>query len=346
MTCNLDILTVADMQTLGQIIGDSRNVLICTHRAPDGDAIGSSLAWAQYLKKLDKDVNIAVPDMYPDFLQWLPGCNRIFRFDKKPEEVAQLFKNADLLCCLDFNSSSRTDDMKYLIDSFNGRILLIDHHLSPDIPATLTISQPSMSSTCELVFRIINQLEGYEDMTKEMATAIYCGMMTDTGSFAYNSNSPDIYFIISMLLAKGIDKDLIYNKVYHTLSASCLKMRAYVLYRKMNIVNELNASYFALTKQEMKRFRYIKGDLEGLVNEPLRIKNMKLSISLREDTEKPNHILVSLRSSCGFHCEPMAREFFNGGGHMDAAGGKLYCSISDAEQIAIRAILAYKDQLR
>ena len=106
------------MQTLGQIIGDSRNVLICTHRAPDGDAIGSSLAWAQYLKKLDKDVNIAVPDMYPDFLQWLPGCNRIFRFDKKPEEVAQLFKNADLLCCLDFNSSSRTDDMKYLIDSF------------------------------------------------------------------------------------------------------------------------------------------------------------------------------------------------------------------------------------
>lgn len=342
---DLEILSAADVQALRRLVSGSRNIVICSHKSPDGDAVGSSLAWAEYLKQQGKEPVIVLPDAYPDFLQWLPGADGILRYDKKKEEVEESFGNADLVCCLDFNTSSRTDDLQDILDGCKADKLLIDHHLDPEIDAVLRVSCPEKSSTCELVFDIIHQLGGYESMTRQSAACLYCGMMTDTGGFTYNSTRPEIFYIISMLLAKGIDKDRIYNKVYHTCSISCLRMRSYVIYRKMKVIEELHAAYFTITRSEMRRFRFMKGDAEGLVNEPLRIRGMKLSISLREDTERPDLILVSLRSSCGFHCEPMARLFFNGGGHDDAAGGKLFCSIGEAEQIAVRAILAFKDGL-
>jgi len=342
---NLEILSQSDILTLRQLICDSLNIVICSHKSPDGDAVGASLAWAEYLRQQGKEPVIVLPDAYPDFLQWMPGADKIVRYDKKKDEVQKLFDNADLVCCLDFNASSRTESLQEVLDGCKARKLLIDHHLDPTVNAVLSISRPDMSSTCELVFDIVTQLGGYEAMTRESAICIYCGMMTDTGGFTYNSTRPEIFFIISQLLAKGINKDRIYNKVYHTCSTSCLRMRSYIIYRKMSVVEELHAAYFTITKAEMQRFRFVKGDAEGLVNEPLRIKGMKLSISLREDTERPNLVLVSLRSSCGFHCEPMARRFFNGGGHEDAAGGRLYCSIEEAEQVTVRAILAFKEQL-
>ena len=171
------------------------------------------------------------------------------------------------------------------------------------------------------------------DMAKDCAQCIYCGMMTDTGGFTYNSTRPEIYFVIGQLLSKGIDKDNIYNRVFHNYSVNALRFRAHIIANKMKVVNELHASYFIVTKEDMHRFHFIKGDLEGVVNSPLQIKGLKLSISLREDTERHNLVLVSLRSSNGFHCQPMAVQFFNGGGHADASGGKLYCSITEAEQI-------------
>ena len=210
----------------------------------------------------------------------------------------------------------------------------------------MNISHPEMCSTCEIVFRLINQLNGYEVMTKECAQAIYCGMMTDTGGFTYNSIRPEIYYIISKLLEKNIDKDKIYNKVFHNYSINALKLRSYIIYRKLQVIKKLNAAYFVITREELKRFHFIKGDLEGVVNIPQQIKGLKLSISLREDREQPNLVLVSLRSGNGFHCQPMATRFFNGGGHADASGGKLFCSIQEAEQIALKAIIAYKDQLK
>lgn len=343
---NLEILSAADLHTLRQLIGEANNIVICGHKSPDGDAIGSSLAWAEYLTSQGKSAQVVMPDAYPDFLQWLPGADRIMRYDKKADEVKAIFEKADLVCCLDFNALSRTEELQEVLAACPAPKLLIDHHLSPTVETALSISHPEMSSTCELVFDIICQLGGYDDMTRRTAVCIYCGMMTDTGGFTYNSTRPEIFYIISMLLAKGVDKDQIYNKVFHTYSTSCMRLRSYVIYKKMNVVEELHASYFTITKSEMRRFHFMKGDAEGLVNEPLRIKGMKLSISLREDTERPNLILVSLRSSCGFHCEPVARRFFNGGGHEDASGGKLHCTMEEAEQIAMKAILAFKDELK
>ena len=344
-TNNLFLLSTEELSKLEELLDNSSHVLICCHKSPDGDAVGSSLAWASYLGQRGKEVEVVLPDAAPDFLHWLPGFQQVKRYDKAQQDVQDLFDKADLVCCLDFNTTSRTEYMQKTLDGCTAPRLVIDHHLAPDIASELTVSHPELSSTSEMVFRLICQLGGYEAMTTQCATAIYCGMMTDTGSFAYNSNSPQIYFIIGMLIEKGINKDLIYNRVYHTLSRQCLRLRSYVIYRKMKVVEKLKASYFTITKDEMARFRFKKGDAEGLVNEPLRIRGMKLSISLREDTEHPNLVLVSLRSSCGFHCEKMAREFFNGGGHEDAAGGKLFCSMEEAEQVALKAILSYKEQL-
>ena len=343
---NIHILTENELSQLRQLIDGSQHVVITAHKSPDGDAMGSALAWADYLRQQGKTAQIVLPDAYPDFLQWMPGSMEILRYDKKPDEVKAQLDAADLVCCLDYNELSRTEDLSPLIQDCKAPRVLVDHHLKPTVPCQLCISRPEMSSTSEMIFCIINQLGGYEAMTTETATCIYCGMMTDTGGFTYNSNRPEIFYIISLLLDKQVNKDKIYKRVYHNCSADCLRMRAHVILNKMRVSTELHTAYFTLSREDMKRYHYIKGDAEGLVNEPLKIKGMKLSISLREDTEKDNLILVSLRSSCGFHCAKMATHFFNGGGHEDAAGGKLFCSLQEAEQVVMRAVLAYRIQLK
>lgn len=342
---NINILSEHELLQLRQLIDESHRIIITAHRSPDGDAVGSSLAWADFLRQQGKMVHIVLPDAYPTFLQWLPETSDIIRYDRRPDAVKALFDEADLICCLDYNELSRTEDLAPVISECKASRLLIDHHLSPDISCHLQVSRPEMSSTCELVFCIIYQMGYYESMSRQAATNIYAGMMTDTGGFTYNSNRPEIFHIISLLLDKKIDKDRIYNRIYHNYSVDCLRLRSHIILNKMRVSNELHTAYFTITRQEMQQYHFVKGDAEGLVNEPLKIKGLKLSISLREDTEKPNQVLVSLRSSCGFHCEKMATEFFNGGGHEDAAGGKLFCSIADAEQIVLKAVLAYKEQL-
>lgn len=325
------------------LIANSKNAAIVCHVNADGDALGSSLTWAAYLRQQGLDATIIVPDMYPDSLQWLPGLQQSVRFDKKEAIVKKKLEETDLLCYLDLNTIDRTGDaLKKELEKFEGKKILIDHHLDPQLDCDMTISFPELSSTCELVFRLIWQLGGYEAMTKEMATSAYCGMMTDTGAFTYNSTRPEIYYIISLLLEKGIDKDKIYRNFYHTFSISQTRLWGYVLYEKLHIQTPLRASYYTLSKEELRRFEFKKGDAEGLVNKPLNIKGHRLSISLREDTEKPNTVWVSLRSVDSFPCDEMAKRFFNGGGHKNAAGGKLFCSLSEAVKKTKEAIEAYK----
>lgn len=343
---NINLLEDSQLSLLRELITDSVKVVIVVHRSPDGDAMGSMLAWGMYLQSMGKEVTCVIPDAAPDFLIWLPDTNALLRFDKCPDEARAAFAAADLICCLDFNDLSRTEDVAHAVRDSQARLLLIDHHVAPTLETALSVSRPSLSSTSELVFRLIWQLGGYETMTLPMAQCIYCGMMTDTGAFTYNSNSPELYLIISYLLAKGIDKDRIYNRVYHNYSPNAIRFRSYLIYRKMRVVPALHAAYFTVTRDEMRRFRFIKGDLEGVVNIPQKIRKLKLSISLREDTEHDNVIRVSLRSGNGFHCRPMAEAFFHGGGHEDAAGGRLECSIKEAEQVVLRALTAYKDQLQ
>jgi DHH subfamily 1 protein len=224
--------------------------------------------------------------------------------------------------------------------------VLIDHHLNPTIDGIVTVSHPEASSTCELVFRVICQLGGFEQLTQQIAAPIYCGMMTDTGGFTYNSTRPVIYTIIGMLLTTGIDKDKIYRNVFNNYSQWAIRLRGFLMSERLCVFDEYHAAYFTVSRRDMKRFHFVKGDLEGLVNEPLRIKGLKFSVSLREDDRHDNLILVSLRSVDDFPCNEVAAEFFNGGGHLNASGGKLHCSLKEAEVIMQRALLKYADRLK
>lgn len=338
---NIDLITSAELEQLRTLINTSEKIALCCHRSPDGDAIGAVLGLCEYLRSLGKVPVGIIPDAYPDFLQWLPGTERLLRYDKHENFARNIIENAELLFCLDFNTASRTDEMAGPITETKAKKVMIDHHLNPDMDTVLCVSRPEACSTCELVFRLIWQLGDFERTTKKFAIPLYCGMMTDTGGFTYNSTRPEIFFIISQLLTKRINKDKIYRNVYNNYSEWRMRLTGYVLYEKMTVMPEHSACYFVLTREDLKRFHYIKGDAEGLVNMPLQIKGTKLSISLRQDTERDNLVWISLRSVDDFPCNRMAELYFNGGGHLNASGGRLECPIEQAEEIVRKAIMEF-----
>jgi phosphoesterase RecJ-like protein len=294
---------------------------------------------------MGKEPTVIVPDQFPDFLMWMPNTEKIVRYDKHREKCDMLFKIADLIFCLDYNTTSRVDEMEQSLVSSPAPRVLIDHHLNPDVPAVLTVSHPEACSTCELVFRIVWQSGGFWKLDKRFAAPIYAGMMTDTGGFLWNSTRSEIYFIIGELLTKRIDKDKIYRNVYHNYSESRIRLMGFVLYEKLVYMPKYHAAYYTLTREEQKRFHFIKGDAEGLVNIPQQIKGLKLSISLREDSDKPI-IWVSLRSVDDFPCNLMAEQFFNGGGHLNASGGRINGTMDEAVETVNKALQAYADKLK
>ena len=341
-----NIMTESECSLLRSLISNAGTIVLCCHQNPDGDALGSCLGWSEYLQTLGKDAVIIVPDQFPDYLRWLPNTEKIIRYDKHQERADLLLKTADVIFCLDFNTAARTDKMADTLLATQAKRVLIDHHLGPDMPTVLTVSHPEASSTSELVFRIVWQLEAFEQQTKKFAVPVYCGMMTDTGGFTYNSSDPDIFFIISQLLTKGINKDKIYRNVYHNYSENRLRLTGYVMLEKLVVDAARHASYFTLSRKDLRRFNFVKGDAEGLVNMPLQIKGLKLSVSLREDTEKDNLIWVGLRSVDDFPCNKVAEQFFNGGGHLNASGGRLYCSMDEAVKVVQQAFLHFEGMLK
>lgn len=339
------ILTDQELRQLKGLIEAASNILICAHRGPDGDAVGSTLAWADYLKQLGKKVEILLPNPFPDFLRWMPNSQNIKFYEKHETEAAERVSKANLIFCLDFNSLGRLFSMQQAVAASNAPCVVIDHHINPEIKkAQLVISHPEMCATAELVFRLVHQLGGFDTMSRHAAVCIYTGMMTDTGGFTYNSSNPEIYEIISLLLTKGFDKDKIYRNVFNVYSTDRMRLTGHILLNKLAFYAGGKASVYTLTREDMKRFNFVRGDAEGLVNMPLQVKGMRLSISLREDTER-EVIRVSLRSVDDFDCRSMAEEFFNGGGHFNASGGELPFPMEEAVKTAERAIDAYAHKL-
>lgn len=340
-----NLLNEQELQALRTHIAQSSRILICAHRGPDGDAVGSSLGWAEYLRQQGKQVDIVMPTPFPDFLRWMPGSQDIRFYARHEAEAEQVIAQADLIFCLDFNGLQRLQEMQAPVAAAKAKRIIIDHHLDPDRSiAAQVVSFPTRCSTSEIVCRLIIELGGWDELPQKAAVCLYTGMMTDTGGFTYNSNDPEIYEVISMLLTKGIDKDKIYRNVFNVYSEDRMRLTGYILYRKLRFYYNRHASIFALTREEMRRFHFIRGDAEGLVNMPLQVKGMRLSISLREDTER-DVVRVSLRSVDDFPCNRMAEEFFHGGGHLNASGGELPFPLSEAMLTAERAIKAYADLL-
>lgn len=309
-------------------IEKGESFVIVTHVAPDGDAVGSSLGLYHFLTAYGKDnVSVIVPNEFPSFLRWMPGAKDIIRYDKYPEFAEKCIREADVIFCLDFNIPKRIEKLAPFILNAPGRRVLIDHHLDPGDFARVTISYPQMSSTSEMVFRLICRMGQFELITKACAECIYTGMMTDTGSFTYNSNKPEIYTIIAELIKKGIDKDAIYRKVNQTYSESRLRLMGYVLYEKMKLYRGEQAALITLSPEELSRFDYKAGDTEGFVNLPLSIKEIAFTVFLRKDEE---NVKVSLRSVGDFPCNVFASRYFNGGGHKNASGGEFYGTLEEA----------------
>ncbi len=323
-------------------IEKAQKIVLVTHLSPDGDAMGSSLGLYHYLQDLGKEVRVVVPNAFPYFLKWMNGAKDIVVNTYIPTVAEALIKNADLIFCLDFNTLKRIGALGELVEQSSAKKILIDHHLDPDEDFDVVISYPKISSTSEIVFRLIAQLGDFERITSTLAECIYTGMMTDTGGFTYNSNDPEIFEIISMLLKKGVDRDHIYREVFNNYSEQRFRLLGFTLLQRMKIYPERKASLIYLSLEDQKQFNLTKGDTEGFVNYPLSIKGILFSVFIREDDELTK---VSLRSQGDFPCNKFAADFFNGGGHLNASGGEFYGSVEDAISLFEEGLEKYADLL-
>lgn len=336
-----NIFRADDLERLKTIVCEGNFFVLTCHTGPDGDALGSTLGLANYLNTLGKEALVIVPDAYPDFLAWMPGSQEILRFDKHREKAELMIAMADVIFAMDYNALSRVDDMGALIAKSKAKKVLVDHHLSPENFCDLSFSYPQLSSTCEVVFRLIVAMGGYDQLGKAACECIYAGMMTDTGCFSYGPCTQEVYLIISMLMQKEINKDRIYNKVFNNYSEGRLRLMGYVLYEKLRVFPDHHAALITLSREEMARFDFNKGDSEGLVNIPLQMKGIYFSAFLREDTEK-DLIRVSLRSQGTFACNKFAAQYFNGGGHLNASGGQYNGTLEEAIEIFEKALEEFK----
>ncbi|WP_455638565.1 DHH family phosphoesterase [Parabacteroides sp.] len=322
------IIQEEKIQKAKKYVEKGESFVIVTHVTPDGDALGSSLGLYHFLTAYGKDnVTVIVPNEFPQFYRWMPGAKDIVIHEKYPEFAEQLIGEADVIFCLDFNEPKRIEKLAAPVLASEGRKVLIDHHLDPADFCRVVMSYPQMSSTSEMIFRFICRMGMFDLMNQETAACIYTGMMTDTGAFTYNSNKPEIYTIISELIKKGIDKDLIYRKVFQVYSESRLRLQGYVLYEKMKIYPEKHAALITLSKEELSRFNYVSGDTEGFVNMPLNIEGVSFSVFIREDKD---YIKISFRSVGDFPCNQFASQYFNGGGHKNASGGEFHGTLAEA----------------
>lgn len=325
-----------------RLIDNAKKITILTHISPDGDALGSSLGLYWYLLGIEKDVKIVVPNRFPEFLAWMPGSENIVVALDDNAAAERTIADAELLFFLDFNTLNRINWLKNAAAESNVPKILIDHHPNPDINCDVCISYPQISSTSELVFRLICRMGQFQSINLNIAECIYTGMMTDTGNFSFNSQSPEIYLIINKLLKIGINKDEIFNKVFSTYSVDRMRLMGYCLSKKMRIYPEHRASLICLTLAECEQYNFQMGDSEGFVNMPFSIKDIDISILARQDKDK---IKISFRSQGSFPANKMAEEF-KGGGHLNAAGGESYFSMKktiDMLEEAIRNRKKYEE---
>ena len=301
------------------LLKNAQHIVIVTHFNPDGDAMGSSLALYNYLVKTGKSVTVITPNDYPEFLHWLPGNKKVVEYSNYPKKAATLVTKSDLIFTLDFNNYSRLEGLGELLKNSTARKILIDHHQQPDTYATLMYHDVKAGSTCELVYEFIVGLGGKKLIDKNIASCLYTGIMTDTGSFRFDSVTSATHVILAHLLETGVVPNDIHSAIYDTYSENRVRLLGYCLSEKMVVIPEMQTAYISLTEKELNRFQHKKGDTEGIVNYPFTIRGIKLCVFFSEGDGK---IKISFRSKGSFDVNQLARKHFNGGGHINAAGGR------------------------
>ena len=327
---------------------ESRNVVVLSHTNPDGDALGSSLAWAEALRKQGHRVTCIVPNHFPYYLEWMTGIDQMIIFkDDKAQRAHAAVAEAELIFCLDFHSLQRLDAplSELIAGNTSAKRILIDHHLNPPQEFDVMFSYPEASSTSYLIYKVMEALWGAQSITASQAEVLYVGMMTDTGNFSFSHLTPDLYQSLAVLCATGIDIPQIYNNVYNSFTEGRARLFGYTINRKMKTLRKGTVAHMSLTEEEMRRFWFQQGDSEGFVNYPLTIKKMRMSAIF---IEHKDFIRVSLRSRGNVDVNLFANRYFQGGGHKNAAGGKSFVSMAETiahfersvEEFAAEGLLA------
>ena len=297
----------------------AKKVAIVTHYNPDGDALGSSLALYHYYKNEGVEVKVLLPNQYPSFLSWIPGSEHILIGEQNSKEARKIVKEADILYLVDMNAAHRAGDIfENTIKESNAFKILIDHHINPDIDCKVMFSEPSASSTCQLIFEYLfdNLKIPKEKLTLEIAICIYVGIITDTGSLTYSCNDPKLYLILSQLIERGVDGEKVHRLVYDNYAESRLHLLGLSLNQRFKILPEYATAYIYLSKEDLRDHNYQIGDTEGFVNYGLMVKNVQLAAIF---IQRENRIRVSFRSKGNFDVNLFARKHFHGGGHRSAA---------------------------
>lgn len=337
------MLNTNDIEALSKLLDKARNIVLTCHVRPDGDAIGSTLGLYWLLRGLGKNPMVITPDQPPRTLAFLPGFKEIAVYTRHDPYCHKLMDEAELLICCDFNQPSRQDQMASLTEGAACPKVLIDHHQEPTDFCDVTFSYPDMSSTCELVFRIVAALGLYQDMDRDSAECLLTGMVTDTRNFSVNTKNADIYEVLQRLLEKGVDKTRIVKEALMTRTYGSVKLHAYAISEKMEIFPRHHAAVTTLSLNELERFHYEKGDTEGLVNEPLEIIGVLYSIFLREDTDC---VKISARSINDFPVSRICSDLFGGGGHIMAAGAEFHGTLEEARRMVVEAMPAYDKYIK
>ena len=336
-----------DITLLDRLTGSSSRIIITVHTHPDGDAIGSGVALLEYLKKVKgKDVTLIVPDSIPESLSFIFNAleaNDILVFDNNAEIAQERIKACDLVICLDCNSFSRAAGMESFLRESNATKVLIDHHLNPEINSfDLVFSKTEISSASELLFWILMQMPQIHDDTAALpptcSMALLTGMTTDTNNFA-NSVYPSTFEMASRLIEAGVDRDAVLAQLYNNFRENRLRLMGFLMWGKLQITS-FGVAYIIMDRQTQKRFDFKQGESEGFVNMPLSIADVRMSIFL---TQEDDILKVSIRSKKGTSANACASRYFNGGGHEQAAGGKLtigkdLATVEDAEAYILKAM--------
>jgi bifunctional oligoribonuclease and PAP phosphatase NrnA len=320
----------------------SPRIVITTHHKPDADALGSSLALYAFFKKLGYFTTVIAPTDYPNFLNWMPGEEKVFVYEFHPEKCRDFTLNADIIFCLDFNALGRINELGNVVRESKAVKVLIDHHMEPEGFEDITMWDTAASSTAELIYRFIIDFSGKEAIDKDIAGCLYAGIMTDTGSFRFESVKPETHRIAANLLDTGIEHWKIHNQIFDSFTASRWKFVGYILSNKMEVLEGLNTVVISITADELKQYNIKTGDTEGLVNYGLSIKGIELAVLI---IDRSVLVRMSFRSKDRFPASQFAREFFQGGGHFNAAGGQSTLSLDETVAKFKQAILSYKEYL-
>jgi bifunctional oligoribonuclease and PAP phosphatase NrnA len=319
------------IEILKQRISSANNILITTHTGPDGDAVGSSLGFYHYLNNKCKNVKVVVPTVVPGFLTWLSLSELILVHEKKREESEAAARDADLIICLDFNETKRAGRYQSLIDDSSAYKVLIDHHLGEPQWPDLNLSVVGASSTCELVFDVLYELEGrsMDFLTRELAECIYTGLLTDTGNFQFSATTPKVHLLAAHLMEAGVKPDEVHNFVNNSFTENRLKFFGYCINKKLKFVNDKKLAYMFVSSKELKEFNIQAGGTEGLVNEPMKIESVDISVLFKQDEDR---IKISFRSKRDIDVSKFASKYFEGGGHLNASGGVSFESMQETER--------------